>query len=59
MNSIPVDYLNPEWDKKDKVHNWRNYISNDLIKIWDTFSPEQKMVIASNADDQAGNEDWD
>lgn len=55
----PRDYENPEWDVKEKIHNWRNYISEDLQKIWFSFTSEQKVKIAANADIMADREDWD
>lgn len=52
-------YLNPKWDEADRVHDWRNYISEELRAIWDTFTPEQKRAIAKSADEQASRETWD
>ncbi len=45
--------LNPEWDKAIKVHDWRNYISDDLKAMWETFTDIQKFAIMDNADNQA------
>jgi hypothetical protein len=53
------DYLNPKWINTTRVHDWRNYISDDLRDIWDTFTDKQKEIIAKNADDQASNEHWE
>lgn len=55
----PKDYKNPHWEVYDRVHGWRNYISEELAKIWDTFSDSQKKIIAENADRLAMLEDWD
>ena len=56
---IPHDYKDPRWDVCERVHCWRNYISNNLREIWDTFTDEQKAAIAESADDAASMEEWD
>lgn len=53
------DYINPEWDRVWKVHNWRNYITDELRAMWDTFTPEQKLAIARMAEEQASREEWE
>ena len=55
----PYNYKNPEWDKAQKVHDWRNYISEKLCEMWDTFTDEQKLAIAENAEEQANSEEWE
>ncbi len=59
LTQPPLDHLDPRWDEVCKTHNWRNYISDSLRKMWDTFSEAQKAAIASNAQAIADNEDWD
>lgn len=53
------DYKSPDWNNLDRVHEWKNYISEDLVMIWDTFTDIQKKVIAENADNIADREEWD
>ena len=53
------DYENPQWEKAEKIHDWRNYISEDMQIIWDTFTPLQQRLIADNAQETADAEDWD
>lgn len=53
------DYLNPDWGQSDWVHNWRNYVSEDLQQIWGTFTPLQKIKIARSCQAIADREDWD
>lgn len=55
----PRDYANPDFTDYDAVHNWRNYIGDELRAIWATFSDEQKRVIARQANITAEAEDWD
>lgn len=53
------DWRNPQWDAATRVHDWRNYVNDELRAMWHTFSDEQQHAIAKNADDIAGREDWD
>lgn len=51
--------LNPEWEKAGRVHDWRNYATEELRRIWPTFTEEQKLVIVDMLDELAGQEHWD
>jgi hypothetical protein len=55
----PSDYLAPQWDKYDRVHNWRNYVSDEVQAAWDSFTAAQKAMIARLCEKQAHSEDWD
>ncbi len=57
MNSEP--WKNPEWENAGRVHDWRNYISEEIEAMWDTFTDEQKAALYRQADAQASAEDWD
>lgn len=52
-------FINPKWDLADRVHDWRNYINEDMRAVWDTFTPTQKRILAENAEEIAGREEWD
>jgi hypothetical protein len=53
-------YEAPEWPVyADGVHDWRNYIHDELRANWHLFSSEQKRLIANNAQVEADNEEWD
>jgi hypothetical protein len=56
-NSVDID--NPEFDKAGRVHDWRNYIMEHLIILWDDLSRETRMAIAMIAQKQASEEEWD
>lgn len=56
---LPPDWRNPEWHIKDKVHNWRNYVSEEIENMWQTFSDEQKKALAECFDSAADREEWD
>jgi hypothetical protein len=53
------DWKNPNWNDLQKVHDWKNYVSDEVILIWDTFTNEQKEMLANNFDELANKEDWD
>ena len=59
MRLLPDDYKTPEWDKAQRVHDWRNYISDEVRALWDSFTDEQKQAIARQADEQSDVEEWD
>jgi hypothetical protein len=48
-----------DWNEGGRVHNWRNYIGENTQRLWDTFTREQKAALILDADDLAGNENWD
>ncbi len=50
---------NPNWNSGGRVHNWKNYVSDDIRKIWKQFSFREKRIIASYAEKLAQNEEWD
>lgn len=56
---VPFDWENPNWKEEDRVHNWRNYVSDEMQEMWHTFTPLQKQAIARAADEIAGREHWD
>jgi hypothetical protein len=55
----PTDYLDPKWGKYDRLHNWRNYVSEEVQAAWQTFTDIQKAMIARQCEQQAHAEDWD
>lgn len=50
---------NPRFAEAGRVHDWRNYISEEVQHLWDSFNEEQKSALYRWADDQAMNEHWD
>lgn len=49
----------PEFDGATRIHDWRNHVGERTQKLWDTFSHEQRLAIAMDAEDAASNEEWD
>ena len=59
MTLLPDDYKNPKWEEAKRVHDWRNYIDDEVRAIWDAFTDEQKAALAAQADASAAAEEWD
>lgn len=59
IDEPPADALYPLWSMKRRTHNWRNYASEALEKIWETLTPKQRIVIAAALQEQAAQERWD
>jgi len=59
MTDTPDDYLNPDWERRQRVHNWRNYISEEVRAKWQTFTPEQRAALARQAEETSDHEEWD
>ena len=49
----------PQWEIKDKVHNWRNYIPENLKKCWTAMSLEVRIVLYLMASERASKEEWE
>jgi len=59
LADAPMDYENPDWDDAGRVHDWRNYASNDLRAAWTEFSVRHRAIIAASLQDAADREEWD
>lgn len=53
------EYEFPKWEEAGRVHDWRNYISDELQGMWESFTPEQRRAIGRNAQGIADNEEWE
>jgi hypothetical protein len=58
-NNPPSDWSNPKWEIEDRVHNWRNYASEAMIREWGDFTGRQKIIISGSLDRIADREEWD
>lgn len=58
-----VDYYynldDPRWDKAGRIHDWRNYATEELKAIWHTFTIKQKQVIYHLLNELASREEYD
>ena len=57
--SAPSDWMNPNWEKTSKVHDWKNYASGSVKKHWDSFYNFHKEIIAECLQGIADQEEWD
>jgi hypothetical protein len=49
-HTMPVpDPSTPDWGNNRMANDWRDFITEELQAMWETFTPAQKMAIASNA----------
>ena len=55
----PNDWNDPEWKKYDRVHNWRNYASQELEDGWSDLPESLKIILSANFNEMASNEEWD
>lgn len=49
----------PEFDKARKVHDWRNYIPDDLQEMWGALTTGEKAIAHHFAEEKARDENWD
>jgi hypothetical protein len=49
----------PQWDRASRVHDWRNYVSDEVRKMWDSFTEEQKRALYRQSDELAYAEEWE
>ncbi|MEM9354629.1 MAG: recombinase RecA [Pseudomonadota bacterium] len=59
MENLPNDWSQPEWGNAGRVHEWKNYVSEEVRSMWAGFTEEQKQALVRQADELAGREDWD
>jgi hypothetical protein len=49
----------PEFEKKNRVHDWRNYIPDQIKEVWGLLSLDAQLALLLTAEQQASAEDWD
>lgn len=59
MELIGTDIVNPEFNKKSKVHDWRNYVPNDFQENWNKLTERERKIIVVMAQLRANEEEWD
>jgi len=59
MANTPNDWSEPDWNYSGKVHEWKNYISQEIRETWGEFTDAQKQALARQAEDNASDEEWD
>jgi len=48
-----------DFTKIGRVHDWRNYVPEELQKDWNQLTERERQIIFVMADERASAEDWD
>lgn len=57
---VPVAEVDdPDWGERDRVHNWRNHVPEDIRLAWATLGPEGRVIAFLCAYAAAEAEEWD
>ena len=59
MSTTPKDYAIPRWEEAGKVHEWKNYISDEVRTMWPDLTDVQRAALAQQAEDRADCEEWE
>ncbi len=51
--------LNPQWEKSDLCHDWRNHVGKHTKNIWESLTLNQRLAIMLDSIDNAYNEEWE
>lgn len=54
-----VDLDNPQFEKAEKCHDWRNHVHGTLRTGWASLTYNERMIIKGIAMRNADNEQWD
>jgi hypothetical protein len=57
--NLPPDWENPEWSAQKKIHNWHNYVDDQVRVLWFSLSDEVRQKLAINFNNIADQEEWD
>ena len=49
----------PEFEKADRVHDWRNHVPGEIKQVWETLTEREKTLVAFVAIESAESEEWD
>lgn len=56
---VPRDYEAPNWLGKNRVYEWKNYISAEIQALWNTLTQVQKVELSKEANYKALSESWE
>lgn len=54
-----IDWEFPDFTEINPIHDWKNYVGDELATIWNSFTVEQRKILAENFQDLADNEEWE
>ena len=55
----PQDFEWPIWAHAHRVHEWKNYINDEVRAMWASFTRDQRAALARQAKERADSEDWE
>lgn len=53
------DIANTDFENTELIHDWRNYVGENVRSIWNELPANVRMAIALDADNLASREDWE
>lgn len=53
------EIIAPEWDQRDRVHDWRNHVPEVIRLIWDDLGLEARCTAFVMASEKANAEEWE
>ena len=59
MRTALVDIKVPHWERRSRVHDWRNYIPTFMQETWDEIPRAVQLYAYLKAQDDAHDERWD
>lgn len=55
----PHDWSTPDFANAGRVHEWKNYVSEEIRAMWSSFPDHLKQALARQAEERAECEEWD
>ena len=55
----PYDITDQVLGQKEKAHEWKNHIQENIAQVWSQLSEEARLVALIMAETQANNEEWE
>ena len=52
------EYLHPNWSNLGRVHDWKNYVTHEILNEWENFTDIQKAMLFRCFESMANNEEW-
>ena len=56
---VPSDFDNPNWNKTEKCHDWKNYANCHVQNIWGDLNLRQMAAISSSFQEIADKEEYE
>ena len=57
-HSLYEDVINTSITPRSRVHDWRNYVPDEIREVWEYLSIESRLVIAIIANHISEQEEW-